>query len=191
MRRPTPPLEARASVLRAWIHTGTPPDVARRLCGRYGRATVNDVRNWASMHGYLLPRPPRGLQLSSAGASWLAEVDAGHDPDAKRRTAYVPPSEVPPPELPAAPKKLKRGSIPHRILVYLNRNGADCAAEMSRVLNLSRKRVRCACHMLQIHHLVTAQGRDMWIDHPMGPRLALVMAYACTDRGRAAMEAAR
>lgn len=191
MRRPTPPIEARASVLRAWIHTGTPPEVARRLCGRYGRATVNDVRNWASMHGYLLPRPPRGLQLSSAGASWLAEVDAGHDPDAKRRTSYVPPSEVPPPELPAAPKKLKIGSIPHRILVHLNQNGADCTSEMVRALHVSRKRIQHACRTLQIHRLVIAEGAERTIQHSAGEWRGVVMVYRCTERGRAAMEAAQ
>ncbi len=190
MRRPTPPLEARASVLRAWIHTGTPPDVARRLCGRYGRATVNDVRNWASMHGYLLPRPPRGLQLSSAGASWLAEVDAGKDPDAQRRTAYVPPSEAPQ-QLPRSIKRVKRGSMPHRVLCYLHRHGSDCAAEIARAIAWEPRRVRRACHMLQIHHLVKAEGREMWIHDALGPRQAVVMVYTCTDRGRAALSGAQ
>lgn len=189
MRRPTPPLKARGDILRAWTQVGTPSEVCRRLEGKYGRAMVNTVRDWATIHSHLQQMPPHGLKLSRSGYLWVAELDAGLDPDARSRTHYKPPSERP--KLPSQAKKLKRGSIPHRVLSYLNRHGSDCASEMERALNVSRKRIRCACHMLQIHRLVIAEGIEMTIQHPMGERQAVVMAYRCTERGREAMEAAR
>jgi hypothetical protein len=93
MRRPTPPLQTREAALRQWQAVGTPSDVCRRLKGSHGRADVHAVRDWAALHGYLVQRPPHGLQLSTAGARWLAEIDAGLDPDERRRTVYTPPDE--------------------------------------------------------------------------------------------------
>ncbi len=190
MRRTTPPLQARGDILRAWTQVGTPSEVCRRLQGKYGRAMVNTVRDWATIHSHLQQMPPHGLKLSRSGCLWLAELGAGLDPDARSRSTYKPPSERPK-MLPKQAKRLKRGSISHRILCYLNRNGADCASEMERALGLSRKRIRCACHTLQVHRLVMAAGLEMTIQHPMGERQAVVMAYRCTERGREAMEAAR
>ena len=189
MRRPTPPLQTREAALRQWQKVGTPSDVCRRLNGAHGRAAVNAVRDWASMHGYLVQRPPAGLQLSTAGARWLAELDAGLDPDERRRTVYTPPDE--PAQVEASPATVKRGSIPDRVLRYLNRHGAESAGELARVLRLEPKRVRNACRTLQIGQLVTATGERMTVQHSVGTREAVVMVYRCTAAGRAAMDAAR
>lgn len=189
MRRPTPPLKARGDILRAWTQVGTPSEVCRRLEGKYGRAMVNTVRDWATIHSHLQQMPPHGLKLSRSGCLWVAELDAGLDPDARSRTQYKPPSERP--KLPAKRKGLKRGSIPHRVLVHLNRHGAECTSEMVRALNVSRKRIQHACRTLQIHRLVIAEGAERTIQHSAGEWRGVVMVYRCTERGRAAMEAAR
>jgi hypothetical protein len=189
MRRPTPPLQTREAALRQWQTVGTPSDVCRRLKGSHGRADVHAVRDWAALHGYLVQRPPHGLQLSTAGARWLAEIDAGLDPDERRRTVYTPPDE--PAQVEASPATVKRGSIPDRVLRYLNRHGAECSGELARVLRLPPRRVRNACRTLQLGQLVTATGERRTVHSATCTRAAIVMVYRCTAAGRAAMDAAR
>ena len=190
MRRPTPPLEARGNILRAWSQVGTPSEVCRRLGGRYGRATVNNVRDWATIHSFLQQSPPDGLHLSRNGHLWLAELDAGLDPDARRRTEYSPPS-VPTPPARRGPTGLRRHSIPWRVLRHLNRHGAECITALTRQLRLSRRQVRNACGALRENHYVLATGRRMTIIEDESLKQDVVMLYRCTAAGRAALEAAK
>lgn len=190
MRRPTPPLQVRADVLRAWTELGTPPEVCRRLRGAHGRGLVNTVRDWATLHGYLVQRPPMGLQLTATGLRWLAELDAGLDPDARRRTSYEPPTEPPKPRPPKV-ATVTRGSIPYQALRYLNRHGSECSSELARVLRLPVKRVRNACRILQRGQLVNATGERRTVTSAVCTREAVVMVYRCTEAGREALKAAK
>ena len=190
MRRPTPPLQVRADVLRAWTALGTPSEVCRRLRGAHGRGLVNTVRDWATLHGFLVQRPPMGLQLTATGLRWLAELDAGLDPDARRRTVYQPPTELPKPRAPKV-ATVQRGSIPDRVLRHLNRHGSECSSELARVLRLPVRRVRNAARTLELGQLVTAIGERRTVESAVCTREAVVMVYRCTEAGREALKAAK
>ena len=190
MRRTTPPLQVRGDVLRAWTALGTPSEVCRRLRGAHGRGLVNTVRDWATLHGYLVQRPPMGLQLTATGLRWIAELDAGLDPDARRRTSYEPPPE-PPKRSPSKVATVQRGSIPDRVLRHLNRHGSECNAELARVLRLPARRVRNATRTLQLGQLVTAIGERRTVESAVCTREAVVMVYRCTEAGREALKAAK
>jgi hypothetical protein len=191
MKRTTPPLQVRGDVLRAWTALGTPSEVCRRLGGAHGRALVNTVRDWATLHGYLVQRPPMGLQLTATGLRWIAELDAGLDPDARRRTSYEPPAEIVEKETVPKLATVKRGSIPDRVLRYLNRHGSECNSELARVLRLPVRRVRNAARTLQLGQLVTATPERRTVESAVCTREAVVMVYRCTEAGREALKEAK